>query len=379
MTIFYWTGFETGDGSELPVLGTGASIQTTTVRTGGYALKQDNTAGQTVFTNTISTTKAVARVYFRFDFSTPAGSPGRLISFDLTVSGNPLLVMLNASRQLVVSDSVAATTTGATVLAINTWYRIELICDMSVPNGVLKVLLNGATEINTTDSSGSTDTILQVRTIGDTAGNQYWDDVRIDTATLTAIGAGMIIARQGIAGTPTYDAWTKNGAATAALCWSETPFATGKNCSDNVLNDAQTMVVDKFSFDPLRSVEGAQGINTGDTINAVKVGIVAKTAVAGNITIRRRVGGADTDATVALTTSDAYRETAFFTDTVPNLDAYEIGVKNPLTATTETVEDMWMMVDFTGTGVAVPRNAGLLGEHSRDMPALRRAPVMIAY
>lgn len=379
MTIFYWTGFETGDASELPVLGSGASVQATTVRTGGYALKQDNTAGQTVFTNTISTTKAVARVYFRFDFSTPAGSPGRLISFDLTVSGNPPLVMLDATRKLVVSDSVGVTTTGSTVLAINTWYRIELIVDLSVPNGVLKVLLNGATEINTTDSSGNTDTIVQVRLIGDTAGNQYWDDVRIDTATLTAIGAGMCIARQGIAGTPTYDAWTKNGAATAALCWSETPYATGKNCSDNVLNDAQTMVVDLFTFDPGRTVEGVQGLNTGDTINAVKVALIAKTAVAGNITVRRRVGGADTDATVALTTSDAYYQTAFFTDTVANLNAYEIGVKDLLIATTETVEDMWMMVEFVGTGIVPPKVAELLGEHSRDMAVIRRAPLILAY
>ena len=100
-------------------------------------------------------------------------------------------------------------------------------------------------------------------------------------------------------------------------------------------------------FSATQSGHGSEVIGAGDTINACKAAAIAKTAVAGNMDIRRRINGADTDVTVTLTTSDAYYDGGIFTTTTALLDSAEIGVKNDLIATLETVEDMWLMVDYT--------------------------------
>lgn len=377
-SIAYFAGFETGDASECLLGGISgtASIQTTTVRTGGYALKLAAGSGGAGLVNP-NDQQIVGRTYFRFGAGTPAGN-GAFLLYQRADALFPH-VHINASKQLEVNDLVGTQTAGATVLVANTWYRVEFIYDSSVTNGALQVYLNGTIEINTTDTSGNAaSNVTSVTANAETTVDQFMDDVRIDKGGLAVVGAGQCIARQGIAGTPTYNAWTKNGAATAALCWSDTPFSAATNCSDNVLNDAQTMQVGSFTTDPGRAVEGTQIIGVNDAVNAVKVGMIAKTAVAGNINIRRRVGSTDTDTAVALTTSDAYYQTAFFTDTVANLNAYEIGVKNALIATTETVEDMWMMVDYTPGAsepdVALPQEQGSLAA-----ALIRRAPLIRAY
>lgn len=363
-SVAYATGFETGDASEVNAVEAGtASVQTAVVRTGGYALKATGGSPLAVFNfiGGLSASSAIARVYFQISAAPEADTQVLIIDFD-NGGTNLVYLWLDTNSILHIVDSAAVDTAGTTVLSVNTWYRIEF---SYVAVGAMKCLLNGATEISATDS-GAGITIVRFRARGDSVADCYWDDMRLDTGGTTAIGAGQTIARQGIAGTPTYNAWTKNGAATAALCLSDTPFSTATNISDLVLNDAQTMLVDKFSTDPGRAVEGTQVIGASDTINAVWVCMIAKTAVAGNIVIRRRVGGADTDETVALTTSDAYYRGSYFTDTPANLDAYEIGVKNALVATTETVEDMWMMVDYTPAagGAAVKLTIGRGLTHS---------------
>lgn len=351
--VSYIAGFETGDASEIAVLGTAASVQTSTKRSGAYALKiaLDGSAPFTTLVRGRAASQVVSRVYIQFS-GTPAGNP--VVNGWRKVSAGALLalVYLDTTRKLHTFDSASTDVAGTTVLSLNTWYAVELQYDTSA-GGRLRVLLNGTTEIDTTntnnDGAGVADEFI-VRA-DNTDADYYVDDVRVDVGGLTSVGAGVCIARQGKAGTPTYDAWTKNGAATAALCWSDTPFSTATNCSDLVLNDAQTMLVEKFSI--TQTGHGTETIATTDTINACKVSMIAKTAVAGNISLRRRVGGTDTDVTVALTTSDAYYDSGIFTDTAANLDAYEIGVKNALVATTETVEDMWMIVDYTAA-VIVP-------------------------
>lgn len=170
-------------------------------------------------------------------------------------------------------------------------------------------------------------------------------------------GPGYSIARQGVAGTPTYDAWTKNGAATAALCWSETPFSATKNCSNIGLGNAQTMLVGSFNSAG-SAPEGSGLISSIDTINAGKTAMIAKSTVSGNLSIRRRVAGSDTDTVKAITTADAYYDDGIWTPTFTNLTAgtTEIGAVDTVAAVTDTVEDMWLIVDYTqGPQGGLPR------------------------
>ncbi len=344
MTISYFSGVETGDGSEIANMNLGA-ISTTVVRSGAYSLAPVlNSVSFPI--SALGATKSVVRTYAYFSGLT---NNDNVIAETTIPSGGyrTLVQWSSGTSQLYVSD--AGSTLGLTLtvggfVQAGTWYRIELAIDLAA-GGAIKVWVNGVLSINVTHTNNVSATPTDGYSLWSGAAQTYFDDFRIDTATLTPPGAGSVIARQGKTGTPNYNAWTKNGAATSALCWSNTPFTTGTNCSDNVLNDAQTMLVAPFST--AQSGHGGSTISPNDTINACKVAMIAKTAVAGNITLRRRVGGVDTDVTKALTTADAYYQTAFFTDTPANLDAYEIGVANALVATLETVEDMWLMVDFT--------------------------------
>ncbi len=337
-TVIYFSGVETGDFGEFDVIGAGSSVVTTPVHTGAYSASIGSAAVTTIKVGGFGSQVIHSlRCYFYIPLGTgfnlyPRGAAATMMRMFTDGSGDKI--------RIIAGTLTPAVTTGTTVVPSDRWNLFEYALD-AASGGVLQVWLNGNLEINTTHTGA--DSLLNVQLQG-SFNNCYVDDILM-MDDLRKVGVGGCIARQGLAGTPTYNAWTKNGAATSALCWSDTPFATATNCSDNVQNDAQTMLVSTFS-NP-QAGHGNNTISGNDTINACKVGMVAKTASAGNTTIRRRVGGADTNVTKALTTSDAYSEATIFTDTLANLDAYEIGVSNAQVATLQTVEDMWMMVDFT--------------------------------
>lgn len=348
--ISFFTGFETGDASELAA---GGTVQSAIVRTGGYAL-QGLTSQTAIFI------PSATQIAMRFGFYATDTFSNSIIVRPRITSGGSVIMTLETTTagNLTIKDAASmlglTTVVGSTVLSAARWYWIDFVLDLAA-GGVVKVWINGALEINTTHSTNATaSAFTSIGLLGPaTPHSYYFDDVRIDTGGVSPVGNGRCIARQGInskATTPTYTAWTKNGLTTSGECWSETPFGTTNNCTDTLLNDAQTMVVDKFSVDPSRAVEGTQAISSAATINAVKVCAIAKISVTTSQAqaIRRRVSSTDTDALVTLTTSDAFYSTAIFTDTAANLDAYEIGMATNATGLgTRTVEDMWMMVDYT--------------------------------
>ncbi len=338
MTVAYFTGFETGDTSELNSIG-GGTVQSTIVRSGAYALKESSIS--TLVTG-LAATQTSIRVYIYFT-SIPAGFPILLDALD-SGSANVFNSVIAGNGTLLASGGGTSNAAGTHALKIG-WNLLEYAFDVAA-GGVLKSWVNGVLDINTTHPN-LTNNIDRWRVNGAANPNEvYYDDIRIDTGTVTNPGAGAVIARQGASGAVANDLWTKNGAATAALCWSDTPFATGTNCSDNVNGDAQTMVVANFSN--TQAGHGNEVLRSNFTVNACKVCMIAKSASAGNITIRYRRGSV-TDNTVAITTADAYYEAPYFTDPpYSNLDNAQIGVVNAQVATLQTVEDMWLMVDFTG-------------------------------
>lgn len=356
--ITYFTGFETGDSSELNTLGASSSVQNSIVRTGGYALKQ--AAAASITKVGLAATTGVIRFYL-YAPALPAAA-ANIVGVGKSGGTNLYTLQINTNGTLRVNDGNALMgftgTNGTFVLPTDTaWTLVEMACDLAA-SGIIKVWVNGVLDINITHTSDVTATpIDNYRFLGSANPKEvYVDDVRIDTGGLTPAGHGQCIARQGLAGTPAYDAWTKNGGATAAACWSDTPFDTTNYCDDTSLNAFQTMLV--ASFAASQTGHGTQVISTGDTINAVKAAIVGKSSLtaagAGAANIRRRVGGVDTDTSITFTTSDAYYQTAFFTDTVANLNAYEIGGGHGAVAATHTIRDAWLMVDYTLQGGPPP-------------------------
>jgi hypothetical protein len=346
MTIAYFTGLETGDASEIVSLAAGASVQSTTVRTGAYALKVATAA--CALKTGLAATQSVFRTYFQFP-ALPAGNTPFITESSVGAVAR-FTVVLDTDGTLRLKDTGVtlglANTPGTTVLSPGVWYRVETALDLAA-GGVCKLWINGNLELNLTHTSNVSATTTDGYAVNGTANpNEYFfDDIRIDTATLTPPGEGRTIARQGKTGTPTYDAWTKVGGATAAINWSETPFSATNSCTSAVAAQAQTMLISSFSA--TQAGHGGQCIQAMDTINACKVSVIAKEASAGSPSIRRRLNGADTDVVITLTTSDAYYDSGIWTDTLANLNGMEAGGLHAAGTLLTTFEDVWVMVDFT--------------------------------
>lgn len=240
------------------------------------------------------------------------------------------------------------------------WYLIEIKMVVSATVGGMEVKLNGSVDFSSFVNNTGTSNIdhLLIGAADNPPTNV--DDTRYDdfiASTSGYIGSGGSIARQGVAGTPTYDAWTKNSCAGGTIdgCWSDTPFNTTSNATSSTASAAQTM--DVHSFATTQAGHGTETIGTHDTINACKTAFVAKTGSANTAKIRRRIGGSDTDTSVSLTTSDKYFDDGIWTASVANLNAAEIGVVHSTTTDAEQVEDMWLMCDYLGVTVPIRHRA----------------------
>lgn len=365
-TVVYFSGLETGDLSEVNTTSPGWSAQTGTVFTGGYSLQRAAANNSRIILNIgMAATQMATRFRWRMD-AVQATTACYVVTERTTSGVGRTYISLSTGQILSFVDASGGTlgtlnlVSQSTVLVPNRTYLVDWTLDLAA-GGVMNLWLDGILEISGTHSADATgDTIDRVTcsvtagaSPGPCTGNWFYDDFRIDVGGVSRIGAGQCIARQGIAGTPTYDAWTKHGASgtNAYQDWSDTPFDTTNYCDDTSLNAYQTMVCDKFSTDPGRAVEGTQRVGAADIVNAVKVALVGNSSIvvagAGAFNIRRRVGGTDTDSAQTFTTSDAYYQTALFTDTAANLDVYEIGAGHGNVAATHTVRDVWMMVDYT--------------------------------
>lgn len=350
-SVAWFSGFESGDFGELNSVGSGGTVQGTTTRSGAYALTL-TTSGSAYFLEAgLASTQTVFRGYL--NIAAVPGSTIDVVGFR-TAAANRLHLELKSTGIFQVREGPGTpmgltTTSGTAVLALGQWYRIELIEDLAA-GGVVKLLINGTVDIDTTHINDVTGTPTDnVPIFGLTGSSFYWDDLRIDTGGLTAIGAGQCIARQPLTGgTPTYNDFTKSSGSDAGALWDNTPFDTTDFCSSSTSAHVQTAVISSFSA--VQTGHGVQIINPRDTINACKSVVVAKRATSGNPSIRRRIGGADTDTARAMTASDAHYDDNVWTTTLASLNTAEIGVLKAADTNLTTVEDVWLMVDYTPSG-----------------------------
>lgn len=243
------------------------------------------------------------KVYIKFNSLTAPSTSVTdyyLWSLYCTVGGNPSL----CSSLYFEQDSTAAvvlkqTDTNGTVqltssalgLSAGTWYRVELDLYVGATVGTGTSTLYLATQDGPTTSLGSLSSqnfsggagkslknvgMVNNNGSGQSSPNAFWlDDLESDNAALC--GPSLIIARQGVVGTPTFDAWTKTPGGDAAYqVWSDTPFNGSTNCSsaDGTGTSEQTMVL--ASFSKTQSGHGNGAVGNNDTVNGIKAGAVAK-------------------------------------------------------------------------------------------------------
>lgn len=198
MAVLNFTGFETGDTSELAAVGAAASVQSTTKKNGTYALRLNPSAGTTSWARIQgvgSTGKAAgfgrtAATYygFWFRYASATGSPQTVASvrdaadaevFTLFLSGNQIDLSLGGTP-----------VGGGFTLSANTWYFIEL---EATSNGLVKLRHDGSGFSSLTPCANLTQDRLVLGSSASSTFDFYYDDVYIDDAAWLG-GAQVLVA-----------------------------------------------------------------------------------------------------------------------------------------------------------------------------------------
>jgi hypothetical protein len=250
-----------------------------------------------------------------------------------------------------VSSGCTAIATGTTVLPDQTWILLETKQVIDPVVGGMEVKINGIVEFTSfgTNTSGNNiDQFIYGPFTNDNNNAYYYlfDDLALSDSSY--IGPGAVLARQGAAGTPTYDTWTKNSCTGGVIdgCWSDTPFSASSNASSSTSGNAQTMLVSTFSA--TQTGHGSEAVTGISTVNFCTTAIVAKGASGTpSLKIRRRPSGSDIDTTIALATSDVFYTDGVWTPSLSDLlgSTMEVGVIQNQNTVSETVEDVWQMCD----------------------------------
>jgi hypothetical protein len=383
VALSWFSGCESGGpvagaGSEFSALSNGGggtpTFQTSTVRSGVYALLTPHDGYARIHIAYASSATNVFRLYFRVTSNPTNTVPIILAANSTSSTARGWRVFLTSAGKIGWSFNNLGSNppdgTGADSVSLTDWNLLEVKLTRDTTVGGMEIFLNGVQQVSdfthstTSGTSLTTTTLFFGNDLDQPGTNQsgidiWWDDMAFATGS-TYIGAGQCVAIQGKAGTPTYDAWTKNGGATSAAdAWSETPWSGTKNCSDNVVSDRQTMLLDDAAV--------TSKIPSGSVINGAMLLAVAKIVTSGNFKLTHRISGVDTDsATKVLSTTDTMEPNGVngdsmdvFTPSYADLTSgtMEIGAVSNST-NTATVEDMWLMVDFTpppppGTGSVV--------------------------
>ena len=311
MAITNICGFETGAGgtdNEGTLAGAGATIVTTTKRTGAYALKclpvttatADFTSGVGYSANGVPPASAQTTSWIRFYlYIAVLPSAAEPIFRALATSALKFELRLDQNGTLTALDSVPASLgTGATVLSTGVWYRIE--CKVESGASVAwEVLIDGVSELS--GSTANLNTSFNVNQSFGKGANRngsgyecYFDDIAISNTGYPGAGAVAVI-RPNADGN--YTAWTGVYTDVDDLVSQAGNDGTTTMWSSSTNTQAETAALESCA------TAGISG-----TINAVKtITVVQRTSgQATSIQHRLRVtspGTADTDLTDYATTA----------------------------------------------------------------------------
>lgn len=207
--VLNFTGFEggvqtagNGGWDVQPFGGTGASLSTTTVRTGTYALRVNKSGANQAYLRVYagwnadgtingSVSNATSYVQFWFRYATKPASNSEIIFLqNTTTDANAALSLTSAGKLQIFDWNIATPTslaTGSATLSADTWYNIR-VKTVAGSSGTYDVYIDGALDItgsrSWTDTSPNSDIYLGARI--DTNSQDYdcfFDDVIIDNAS----------------------------------------------------------------------------------------------------------------------------------------------------------------------------------------------------
>jgi hypothetical protein len=383
--VVYFTGFETGDASEVVSLGASSSVQGGTVLSGAYSLKQAS-ASTSLFAGLTGATQIGIRQ--RFQIHTAAVlylaqffNPGTATVFGNVGTQADGILAWNPSSTPDFCGQSISNSVGTTPVSLDTPHLLYLVVDLAA-GGALQVWLDGSLEIDTTHPTVCTQSAISYLVSGRAAPDElYYDDVLIQTGDTTQPPLGQVIARQGTEGTPTYTGGTKASCTCAsaagetcigtcannsACCdWSQTPVGTTENVTvtgtSSVAGKQSVLVA---SFAATQTGHGSETLDTANgTVNACQTLTIAKrgsgsapsnTCMGASTDLYcliRRLNGADSWTGMALTTGDlAYNDCCWTPGANSYLTSAEMGIAHGVgTGRVITAEDLWMMCDYANT------------------------------
>lgn len=300
MAISHLCGFEMGHLLEAFSITGAPTVQSTTVRSGTYALQCNAVAAATFVrfqsraaAGTNRSIMRSARFYMRI-----ASLPLALTHVCAlgTASGGTLALGLNANGTLALR---AATTTRATstnaFTADNTWHLVEFDCGYSATNVGMQAYVDGISWVsNTTDTAVTTTTTADFGVITATTANVFFDDIVVEDGTLggTDVGYKIVLLK------PTADSarsagWFRTDGTTTTGLFNEvnivppagntsTVLGTGKHVRDSASSttdnyDATCATYASagiVGYDEVAAVQALTNTAQGVTTNSPKAGAI---------------------------------------------------------------------------------------------------------
>lgn len=378
MATINFGGIESGDLSEFSASNGTVSVDSSTVRTGGYSLKCNPTGTGTGRVNIqalsaagASTGASVVTSYIRFYFraATLPATNDEYIVVVRESGGNKFFVSIASDGKLAAYDSTATLlATGTTVLSTGVWYRIEIKCGTGA-SAAWEVKIDGTSEISGTGNlSTSNGNHIRLGKAANRNGNSvefYYDDWIWSDSAYPGVGECQMMQPDG---NGNYTAWT--GTYTDV---------------DEVTHDSDTTYISTSTNGAAETVtlESAASAGITGTPNSVKSWAMVRDAsgIAGTaFQVRLRSGSTDND-TNSTTPGSTYELRAKIYDTDPadagawtlaDLDSLEVGVEaNAVTA--HRCTQLCVMVDYTPSVGAAAMNGPFDGGLFRGMTMGGRA------
>lgn len=340
------TGLETGSILEVGATAGTVAVSSARAKTGTYALSLTGPAASASLIPGTVDVLDHPRLYLRAWLSLPVlpaaeeavlslrGAQGIMVECRIAPSG--------AARLYVRGVQQGADVAGAFVAGTG-WTCVEIFSRAPVTgaDGAAGMRINGGSEVLFAGDTGWALTQAVVGVLTNVGLVLYADDITI--ADIGWIGPGRIVARQGIAGTPGSNAWTKVGGSIEAV-WSNTPTNSVTYAESPAISTAQEMQV------------APAGLAATDIVLAVRIAAFCKlvsAGVGGPHRLRRRSGSTTRNQAIPLasTTTALFLGDAF-TLTPANLTALQIGGSIGQEAPQMRIEDLWLMIEYASLTLA---------------------------
>lgn len=202
---------------------------------------------QELVNSTSNIGSATLDTFTRFYFYMDAAPSAAFFIFG-TFNSVSCYVRVNVARTLSLMSNTTAKVTGSTVLALNTWYYIEVRTrPVAAATGQMEVRINGVTEgSDSTMALGTTTYKIYFGCVAGatSSGNFYFDDIAInstagaapDNTWPGAIGGSPVVNPLTVSATTTFSGSLRLGAATTLPATTTFSATTGKAAAKTLLS-----------------------------------------------------------------------------------------------------------------------------------------------